>query len=367
MFHTTLAISALLSITTYAQTSTLCDPLNSTCPPDSALGTTYDETFTAQTVELNPNLWNVTAGSDLIHFTNNGAELAISQSGQSVTAQSTFYIFWGQVEIIMQAASGTGIISTFDLLSDDLDEIDMEIMGGNTSWVESNWYGWGDQTQYNSEYLECDGPQQKMHNYTIVWSQEQIQWIVDGNVSRIVPYAAPHQYPQTPSILKFGIWAGGDATEPEGTIQWAGGKTDWSKGPFTMTVQSIKITDGSTNTSSYAYGDRSGSYNSIQAVAGESTAYKILNKQSTLQSVLQIWKGLSEGAKIGIVCGVSGFFACVIVACTVCCIIQRKKGRAEKAIADKEWDAHTNELMEYRVRMAKGEFAVAHLTHGEKS
>lgn len=69
-----------------------------------------------------------------------------------------------------------------------------------------------------------------MHNYTIVWDKEQLLWIIDGNVERTVPYAPAGQYPQTPSMLKFGIWAGGDSTEPEGTIKWAGGETDWSKG-----------------------------------------------------------------------------------------------------------------------------------------
>lgn len=221
---------ALLAASVAAQTYTSCNPLNATCPDDAALGTTYNTTFDASTTELNPNLWNVTAGTESIQFTDTGAELVISESGDSVTAESTFYIFWGQVEIIMQAAAGTGIISTFNMLSDDLDEIDLEIMGGNTSYVESNWYGWGNTSQHNALYHPCDGPQQKMHNYTINWDKTQLQWIIDGTVARTVPYAAAGQYPQTPSILKFGIWAGGDASEPEGTITWAGGKTDWSKG-----------------------------------------------------------------------------------------------------------------------------------------
>lgn len=222
---------ALFAALVKAQTSTECNPLNATtCPSDAALGTTYNTTFTASTTELNPNLWNVTAGEESIQFTDNGAELVISESGDSVTAQSTFYMNFGTVEIIMQAAAGTGIISTFNLLSDDLDEIDLEIMGGNESYVESNWYGHGNTSQFNALYHPCDGPQQKMHNYTINWTKEQLEWIIDGTVARTVPYAASGQYPQTPSILKFGIWAGGDSSEPNGTIEWAGGLTDWSKG-----------------------------------------------------------------------------------------------------------------------------------------
>lgn len=135
---------ALFAASVAAQTTTSCNPLNSTaCPDDSALGTTYNGTWDSSDTELNTKLWNVTAGTDDIQFTDNGLELVISESGDSVTAESTFYIFWGQVEVMMKAAAGTGIISTFDLLSDDLDEIDLEIKGGNKTSVSSNWYGYG--------------------------------------------------------------------------------------------------------------------------------------------------------------------------------------------------------------------------------
>ncbi|KAK5126227.1 hypothetical protein LTR85_010462 [Meristemomyces frigidus] len=366
MSRFTLFHVALLAASVAAQTSTTCNPLNATCPSDAALGTTYNTTFSASTTELDPNLWNVTAGGESIQFTDKGAELVISESGDSVTAQSAFYMSFGTVEIIMEAAAGQGIISTFNLLSDDLDEIDLEIMGGNESYVESNWYGHGNTSQYNALYHPCDGPQQKMHNYTINWTKAQLEWIIDGTVARTVPYAASGQYPQTPSILKFGIWAGGDSSEPNGTITWAGGLADWSKGPFTMTVQSIKITDGSTNASTYAYGDMTGDYSSITAVSGESKAYKVLHKQSTVQSVAQKWSGLSSGAKIGIACGVGGTLLLAVVAMTACCIVQRRRGRREKAAADQQWDENHNELMEYRQRMANGDFAISHLGHSEK-
>lgn len=52
----------------------------------------------------------------------------------------------------------------------------------------------------------------------------------------------------------------------------------------------------------------------------------------------------------------------MIVFC-IYCMLQRKKGREEKRIADKEWDDHQNELMEYRRKMAKGGFAVSSQSH----
>ena len=136
--------------------------------------------------------------------------------------------------------------------------------------------------------------------------------------------------------------------------------------PFTMTVQSIKVTDGSTNTSSYVYGDQTGDYASIKAVAGESAAYTVLNKQSTVQSAQQKWDGLSTGEKVGIACGVVGFFAIGLIAFTAFCIVQRRAGRRERAVADNAWDQNNAELMEYKTTMAKGGFAVSHIGHGEK-
>lgn len=161
-------------------------------------------------------------------FTDSGLELTLSQKGQSITAQSQFYIMFGKLEVIMEAAQGTGIISTLVLLSNDLDEIDVEIMGGNSSFAESNWYGWGDQNQRNALYHPVDNVHNQ-HNYTIEWTQEQLVWHIDGNVARTVPYNKPHEYPQSPCFIRFGVWAAGDSDQP-GTVTWAGGKTDWSKG-----------------------------------------------------------------------------------------------------------------------------------------
>lgn len=222
---------ALLATYVAAQTSTTCNPLNATCPEDPALGTTFQMTFDSSMTEFDPNFFNLTAGTDLVSFSDNGAELTIAKQGDSVTVETAFYIMFGTVEMIFQAAAGQGIISTFNLLSDDLDEIDWEIMGGNTSYVENNYYGWGNQSQYNAKYYPIKtSPTSGQHNYTVVWSQEQIEWILDGSTVRTAPYQPAGEYPQSPCYLKFGIWAGGDPSLPKGTIQWAGGKTNYNDG-----------------------------------------------------------------------------------------------------------------------------------------
>lgn len=232
-----LALGLCLATHVAAQTSTSCNPLHKTCPADPALGTTFDTTFNESTTQFDPSLFKVVAGEDLISFTSEGAELTISEQGQSVTVQTAFYVFFGQIEVLFKAATGQGIISTFNMLSDDLDEIDVEIMGGNTSYTSTNFYGWGNTSQFNTLYIPStggswgiQGAMGAIHNYTVNWTPQSLQWIFDGQVVRTVANEPAGQWPQTPSYMKFGIWAGGDPSNPPGTIKWAGGETDYSKG-----------------------------------------------------------------------------------------------------------------------------------------
>jgi hypothetical protein len=62
--------------------------------------------------------------------------------------------------------------------------------------------------------------------------------------------------------LKLGTWAGGDSDNANGTIEWAGGMTNYSKAPFTMYVERLTITN-SNPAESYWYTDLSGDWRSI--------------------------------------------------------------------------------------------------------
>jgi hypothetical protein len=66
--------------------------------------------------------------------------------------------------------------------------------------------------------------------------------------------------------VRLGIWAGGDPSNSNGTIEWAGGLTDFTKGPYIMTVQSAQISDFSTG-SAYHWSDKSGDWTSIKSIA----------------------------------------------------------------------------------------------------
>jgi hypothetical protein len=119
---TFIACLTLTLQTTLAQTTgTTCNPLSaSNCSPDPALSTPTYAVDWSNSDSLSG--WTTTSGS--IGFGDNGAEFVINKEGDAPTIQSDFYIFFGKVEVEMQAAPGTGIVSSIVLLSDVNDEID---------------------------------------------------------------------------------------------------------------------------------------------------------------------------------------------------------------------------------------------------
>lgn len=55
--------------------------------------------------------------------------MAIKAAGDSPTVAADFYVFYGSLEIVAQAAPGAGIVSSVILISDDGDELDIEWVG----------------------------------------------------------------------------------------------------------------------------------------------------------------------------------------------------------------------------------------------
>ena len=115
----------------------------------------------------------------------------------------------------MKAAPGTGIVSSIVLESDDLDEIDWEFLGGNTAQVETNFFGKANTTDYNrAVYYSVANPQSTFHTYTVDWTPERLEFIIDGTTVRTLSSTDPltnsgNNYPQTPMRVKLGSWAAG--------------------------------------------------------------------------------------------------------------------------------------------------------------
>lgn len=236
------------------------------CDPDTALGTAIDVDFTQGEVNsFSASGGTPTYGSDGVTFT-------ITEEGDAPQLNSVFYIMFGKVEITMKCASGTGIVSSVVLQSDDLDEIDMEFLGVRDTELQTMYFGKGQTPTDGEVIVTTPNNQEDFVTYSVDWSANRIIWSVAGSQVRVLEYDdANGYYPQTPMQLKFGIWAGGDPSNAAGTISWAGGETDYSAGPFSMTVQSVDVTDYSTGTQ-YTYGNENGTWQSIESTGGEINA-----------------------------------------------------------------------------------------------
>ncbi|QIW98190.1 hypothetical protein AMS68_003708 [Peltaster fructicola] len=276
MFHSLKSVALLAALPlALAQTYTDCNPLKKTCPADTGLTSTYTADFSTTGFSS----WS-SSSTSAITQTGNGAQFQITADGQAPTLTSDFYIFFGRVDVVMKAAPGVGIVSSIVLESDDLDEIDWEFLGGDTAQGQSNFFGKGDTSSYDrGAYHAVSNPQTTYHTYSIDWTSDRIEWLVDGAVVRTLAYSSAlakngAEYPQTPARVKLGNWVAGGASNAAGTVEWAGGKTDFSQAPFSMYVKSISVTNYNP-AASYTYGDMTGSYTSIQkggAVSGSSGA-----------------------------------------------------------------------------------------------
>ncbi|KAJ6120139.1 glycosyl hydrolases family 16 [Penicillium sp. IBT 18751x] len=312
-----------------------CNPLNTTttCSPDPALSTEHTWYFNET---LDSTLWDMATGQ--VNYTDKGAEFAIRSENASTLLQSNFYIFFGVMEVHATMAVGRGIISSVILQSDDLDEIDWEWLGYNTSFVQSDFFGKGNTTTSDrgGTHLVSDADT-VFHNYTIYWDQDRIEWWIDSDLRRTVNYSEPltvygKNYPQTPCRVKISNWPVGIASESVGNIEWGGGLVNWDDLPFIMTVQKLRVKDFHTG-KEYKYTGTTGSYDSIDVISGNSTAKKEIEKKPE-ETLAEKWDDLGEGAHIGIYVGVAAAAAIAVAGFGWWCARQRKAGRLQRALDD---------------------------------
>jgi hypothetical protein len=137
MFAKAIAALALAAPLVSAQTFTKCNPLTASkphhfiqqlgtldlhsiaCPADPAFGRdTVHCDFTKGACEA----FAEDAGTTLEH-NENGAVFTISGPNQAPTIATGKYIFFGRVDVEVQASTGVGICTSAVLQSDDLDEV----------------------------------------------------------------------------------------------------------------------------------------------------------------------------------------------------------------------------------------------------
>ncbi|PVH86086.1 glycoside hydrolase family 16 protein [Cadophora sp. DSE1049] len=252
-----------------AQTFTDCDPTKKTCPANPGLGTTLVTDFTKESSD-----WKEADGTTL-KYGSNGAEFTISKKTDAPTIGVSKYIFFGKVSVTMKASPGTGVVSSFILESQDLDEIDFEWVGGDTAHVQTNFFGKGNTTTYDRGATHpVSGPMDEFVTYSLDWTKESIKFYIGDSLVRTLAYDDPKtlngfNYPQTPMRVKMGSWVGcADAAaaadeKTKWTCEWAGGPLDTSSS-HTMYVKSVSIEDYGCG-GDYSYSDLTGSYQSIKS------------------------------------------------------------------------------------------------------
>ena len=254
----------LSTLATAGAVSATCNPLDSTCDPVPALGGSLNTDFTTGA----SSRYDPTLAVNKISYGDNGVDFEISASGDNPSIDSDFYIMFGHIEFVAQAAPGVGIVSSMVLISDDNDEIDIEWLGGDGTQVQSNYFSKGDTSTYDrGAFHEIASPQTNFYTYAIDWTSERTIWYVNGAPVRTLTNPGTGYYPQSPMKVRFGSWAGGDSSNAPGTIEWAGGATDYSAGPFHFYVKSLNVQDYSTGTA-YKFTDQSGSWTAVEAVDG---------------------------------------------------------------------------------------------------
>ncbi|KAF4907814.1 putative glycosidase crf1 [Colletotrichum viniferum] len=240
-----------------AQTFSVCNPVKGeTCPANPAFGSEGNYNFRdAKSIDDLESFFIVDGGVKynprVMSFSDDtGGQMTIFEEANAPTLTSKNYLFFGKVEVELQAAPGRGIVTSIVLQSDALDEIDWEFVGADQNHVQTNFYALGINDYTRAKYYEVDfNPMDTFHTYTMEWTRDSLIFSIDGKEYRTAT-PAEGNYPQTPMQLKLGTWVGGKGPN-QGTIDWAGGMAEWDKAPFAAYYRSVKIWD-------YAGGDKAG-------------------------------------------------------------------------------------------------------------
>ncbi|KAL7932678.1 glycoside hydrolase family 16 protein [Trichoderma chlorosporum] len=277
---TTAALVAAAANLVAAQTSTVCNPLELTCPNDPAFGNNNGDCDFTKGACSNFDLLPGTT----LSYNGNGAVFSISTETEAPTVRTGKYLFFGRIDVVVQAAAGAGIVTSAVLQSDDLDEIDWEWVGGDNAQAQTNYFSKGNTATYDrGAFHPVSNPLGSFHTYSVEWTSAGVTWLIDNNVVRTLTAANAEGgaagLPQTPMQVKLGTWVAGRKDAPTGTVEWAGGYADFSKAPFLGYYKSISIVDyagadapSSKSVKEYIYGDHSGSWQSIKVSLGDGSS-----------------------------------------------------------------------------------------------
>lgn len=142
---------------------------------------------------------------------------------------------YGRYEVSMKAIKNDGVVSSFFTYTgpsdnNPWDEIDVEILGKDTTKVQFNYFT---DSQGNHEYMHDLGfdASDDFHTYAFEWYEDKIIWYVDG----VEAHRATENLPVTESKIMMNAWCG------KGVDGWLNAFDDTSV-PLTAEYQWIKYT-----------------------------------------------------------------------------------------------------------------------------
>lgn len=155
-------------------------------------------------------------------------------SGAEYRTADTYH--YGYYETSMQAIKNDGVVSSFFTYTgpsenNPWDEIDIEVLGKDTTKVQFNYYTNG---VGNHEYMYDLGfdASEGFHTYGFDWQPDHITWYVDGKAV----YTAYNNIPSTAGRIMMNVWPG---TGVDGWLNHYDGKT-----PLTARYQWVTYNKG---------------------------------------------------------------------------------------------------------------------------
>ncbi|GMI98360.1 XYLOGLUCAN ENDOTRANSGLUCOSYLASE/HYDROLASE 20, xyloglucan endotransglucosylase/hydrolase 20 [Hibiscus trionum] len=155
--------------------------------------------------------------------------------------RSTTRFLYGTFTSLIQCPKGNTSGLNFNIYLSSLegdksqDEIDFEFLGKDKTIVQTNYYttGTGNREQIHDLGFDCsDG----FHEYTIKWSPDSIEWVIDGKVVRKTEKKEGEGFPEKPMFLYASVWDASYIAEARWTGPYIG-----SDAPYVCLYKDIQV------------------------------------------------------------------------------------------------------------------------------
>lgn len=171
------------------------------------------ETFEASDGWSNEGVFNCVWMKENCTFNDKKMQLTIKNNEgkypySAAEYRSKDFYGYGRYEVSMKAIKNDGVVSSFFTYTgpsdnNPWDEIDVEILGKDTTKVQFNYYTNG---KGNHEFMYDLGfdASEDFHTYAFEWSENKITWYVDGQEA----YSADKDIPVTEGKIMMNAWNG---------------------------------------------------------------------------------------------------------------------------------------------------------------